>query len=53
VSYVISISSFSTCTDELPGMDDREKNGSVTRTERILKNTVNILRLLYGSGCLR
>ena len=36
VSYVIFISSFSTCTDELPGMDDGEKNGSVTRVERMI-----------------
>ena len=42
MSYVISISSFSMCTDEFLGMDDREKNGSVTRVERmILKNREN------------
>ena len=35
--HVISISSFSTFADELPGMDDGETSGSVTRVERMIR----------------
>jgi hypothetical protein len=49
VSYVISVRSSSTCADELPGMDDGEKSGSVTRIERmVLKKN---LHLHYEPDC--